>query len=79
MCRILSSRFLFAGFIVSNSLRNPLQACPMAVSNLSLCNLPVTPFAEEEVVTEDEHDENEGDVNVASRHHGCATRFSERS
>ena len=35
--------------------------------------------AEEEVATEDEYDETEGDVNVASRHHGYATRFSERS
>ena len=34
--------------------------------------------AAEEVETEDEYDETEGDVNVATRHHGYPTRFSEK-
>ena len=34
--------------------------------------------AAEEVETEDEYDETKGDVNVATRHHGYPTRFSER-
>ena len=35
--------------------------------------------ADEEVETEDEYDEAEGDINVATHHHGYSTRFSERS
>ena len=78
MSRTLSPRFAFVVFqasaVDSSEAEGDIIGSDLGDSDDAELDLE----ADEEVETEDEYDEAEGDINVATRHHGYSTRFSER-